>query len=103
MTTRSPKAIVSPRTEIRAPSTVHHPKRKKTYWKAPQAAMMATTPVTLQGPSLQARAMSQSSVRGADMRAGTIAATGNAQTQGSYSSDAARNPPRALQVRITLD
>ena len=33
----------------------------------------------------------------------TIAATGNAQTQGSYSSDAARNPPRALQVRITLD
>jgi len=33
----------------------------------------------------------------------TIAATGSAQAPGSYSSDAARNPPRALQVRITLD
>lgn len=33
----------------------------------------------------------------------TIAATGHAQTPGNYSSEAARNPPRALQVRITLD
>jgi len=33
----------------------------------------------------------------------TIAATGNAQAPGSYSSEAARNPPRALQVRVTLD
>ena len=41
------------------------------------AEMLATTPVTLKGPALEARAMSQSQVRGADMRAGTFAATGN--------------------------
>ena len=41
------------------------------------AEMLATTPVTLQGPALQARAMVQSDVHGADMRAGTFSATGN--------------------------
>ena len=41
------------------------------------AEMLATTPVTLKSTALEARAMSQSAVRGADMRAGTFAATGN--------------------------
>ena len=41
------------------------------------AEMLATTPVTLKSPSLEARAMSQSQVRGADMRPGSFAATGN--------------------------
>ena len=41
------------------------------------AEIMATTPVTLQGPALQARAMVQSAVHGADMRPGTFTSTGN--------------------------
>ena len=42
-----------------------------------RAEMIATTPVTLNGPSLQARAMTQSEVHGSDMHAGTISSTGN--------------------------
>ena len=43
-----------------------------------RAEMLATTPVSLQQAStLQARAMTQSAVHGADMRAGTISSTGN--------------------------
>lgn len=41
-----------------------------------RAEMLYTQPVTLKGPSLEARAMSEGEVRGADMSAGTITATG---------------------------
>jgi len=41
-----------------------------------RAEMLYSTPVTLKGPSLEARAMSEGEVRGADMTAGSITATG---------------------------
>jgi flagellar basal-body rod protein FlgF len=41
-----------------------------------RAEMLYTQPVTLKGPSLEARAMSEGEVRGADMSAGSITATG---------------------------
>ena len=41
-----------------------------------RAEMLYSTPVTLKGPSLEARAMSEGEVRGADMTAGSIAPTG---------------------------
>ncbi len=42
-----------------------------------RAEMLYSTPVTLKGPSLEARAMSEGEVRGADMSAGSISATGS--------------------------
>ena len=41
-----------------------------------RAELAYATPVTLKGPSLEARAMSEGEVRGADMTAGSITATG---------------------------
>lgn len=41
-----------------------------------RAELTYATPVTLKGPSLEARAMSEGEVRGADMTAGSITATG---------------------------
>lgn len=41
-----------------------------------RAELVHSTPVTLKGPALEARAMSDGEVRGADMSAGTITATG---------------------------
>ncbi len=43
-----------------------------------RAEMLYSTPVTLTGPALEARAMSEGEVRGADMRAGAISHTGRA-------------------------
>lgn len=43
-----------------------------------RAEMLYSTPVTLTGPALEARAMSEGEVRGADMRPGTITHTGRA-------------------------
>jgi flagellar basal-body rod protein FlgF len=42
-----------------------------------RAEMLYSTPVTLKGPALEARAMSAGEVKGADMRQGNITATGN--------------------------
>lgn len=41
-----------------------------------RAEMLYSTPVTLKGPSLEARAMTEGEVRGADMSAGSITQTG---------------------------
>jgi flagellar basal-body rod protein FlgF len=41
-----------------------------------RAEMLYSTPVTLDGPSLEARAMTEGEVRGADMSAGSITQTG---------------------------
>ena len=41
-----------------------------------RAEMLYSTPITLTGPALEARAMSEGEVRGADMRPGTITHTG---------------------------
>ena len=41
-----------------------------------RAEVMEQTPVTLGGPSLEARSLSQAQVRGADMRAGPVISTG---------------------------
>lgn len=51
-----------------------------------RAEMLYSTPVTLDGPSLEARAMTDGEVRGADMSAGSITQTG-----------------RSLDVAITTD
>jgi len=42
-----------------------------------RAEMLYSTPVTLKGPALEARAMSAGEVKGADMRQGSVTATGN--------------------------
>lgn len=42
-----------------------------------RADMIASTPVTLKGPALEARAMSDGEVRAANMAPGTVSATGN--------------------------
>ncbi|MDE1917759.1 MAG: flagellar basal body rod protein FlgF [Sphingomonadales bacterium] len=42
-----------------------------------RAEMLYSTPVTLKGPALEARAMSSGEVKGADMRQGNVNATGN--------------------------
>lgn len=42
-----------------------------------RAETFAVTPLTLKGPTLEARALAQGVVRGADMRVGIITATGN--------------------------
>jgi flagellar basal-body rod protein FlgF len=41
-----------------------------------RAEMLYSTPVTLKGPGVEARAMSEGEVRGADMSAGSLTATG---------------------------
>jgi len=43
-----------------------------------RAEMLYSTPVTLKGPALEARAMTEGEVRGADMTAGSITQTGRA-------------------------
>src|SRR5690349_2346414 len=42
-----------------------------------RAETLQSTPMTLDGPQLEVRAMNQTQVKGADMKAGTIIQTGN--------------------------